>query len=94
MPAAVYIPFVNNSARNYAVLHIPISEIKIFQTKERSPYVICLEVYRPDELKIFVDQQDRELNQNHKKSIMSKVTGKIKRSSSSENLSQIDTEAD
>ena len=55
LPAAVYIPFVNNSARNYAVLHIPISEIKVFQTKERSPFVICLEVYRPDELKVFLE---------------------------------------
>ena len=50
LPAAVYVPFVNQAMRNYAVLHIPISEVKIFQTKQRSPLMLCLEVFRPDEL--------------------------------------------
>lgn len=30
LPSAVYIPFVVNSIRNYAVLHIPPNECKIF----------------------------------------------------------------
>ena len=50
LPASVYIPFVNNSARNYAVLHIAPLESRVFQTKARSPYMVCIEVYRPDEL--------------------------------------------
>lgn len=50
MPASVYIPFVSNSIRNYAVLHVPLSECRVFQTKERSPCLIVVELYRPDEL--------------------------------------------
>ncbi len=30
LPASVYVPFVSQSLRNYAVLHIPVSEVKIF----------------------------------------------------------------
>ena len=30
LPAAVYLPFVSASARNYAVLHIPTSECRVF----------------------------------------------------------------
>jgi hypothetical protein len=30
LPASVYIPFVSNSIRNYAVLHIPLSECRVF----------------------------------------------------------------
>lgn len=30
LPAAVYIPFVNDSVRNYAILHIVADEAKIF----------------------------------------------------------------
>ena len=50
LPARVYIPFVNNSARNYAVLHIAALESRIFQTKSRALLLLCVEVYRPDEL--------------------------------------------
>ena len=53
LPASVYIPFVNNSIRNYAVLHIAISECRVFQTKERSPCLIAVELYRPDELTLY-----------------------------------------
>lgn len=51
LPAAVYVPFVNGSMRNYVVLHIKVMEAKIFVTKERAPYLICLEVFRPEEAK-------------------------------------------
>lgn len=54
LPAAVYLPFVNSAIRNYAVLHIPVKEVRVFQTKERSPFVVCIEVFRPDELCAFV----------------------------------------
>lgn len=50
LPANVYIPFVNSSLRNHAVLHIPANECHVFQTKERAPFLICIELYRPDEL--------------------------------------------
>jgi hypothetical protein len=52
LPACVYIPFVNNSSRNYAVLHIVPEEARIFVTKERAPMLICIEVYRPEEISI------------------------------------------
>ena len=50
LPAAVYIPFVNKSMRNYAVLHITATECRVFQTKEWAPYLISLEVYWPEEI--------------------------------------------
>lgn len=52
LPAAVYIPFCQDSIRNFAVLHIPPEEVSVFQTKTRCPYMITIEVYRPDELSI------------------------------------------
>jgi len=53
LPANVYIPFVHHSIRNYVVLHISTGECRVFQTKNRAPYMICVEMYRPDELEIY-----------------------------------------
>jgi hypothetical protein len=50
LPAAVYLPFVNDSIRNYVVLHIVADEAKIFRTKERCPLMLLMECYRPNEL--------------------------------------------
>ena len=50
LPASVYIPFCQESIRNYAVLHIPPEECAVFQTKSRAPYMITIEMYRPDEM--------------------------------------------
>jgi hypothetical protein len=36
--------------RNYAVLNISVEEARIFQTKERAPLLLCIEVYRPIEM--------------------------------------------
>lgn len=49
LPACAYIPFNNPTCRNCAVLHIVVSEAKVFTTKERAPYKICVEIYRPYE---------------------------------------------
>ena len=54
LPANVYIPFVNHSIRNYVIASIPISEAKIFKTKERAPYMVTLECFRLDELNYYV----------------------------------------
>ena len=51
LPAFVYLPFVADSTRNYAVLHIRINEAKVFCTKSRAPFLCVFEVYRPEELK-------------------------------------------
>lgn len=50
MPASVYIPFVQNATRNNCVLHILSEEARIFQTKERAPIMLSIEVFRPDEM--------------------------------------------
>tara|TARA_B110000285_G_C15111413_1_gene611337 strand:- start:867 stop:1382 length:516 start_codon:yes stop_codon:yes gene_type:complete len=52
LPAQVYIPFVSKSMRNYAILNIAVEEAKIFQTKERAPLLLCIEIYRPIEMSI------------------------------------------
>lgn len=54
LPANVYIPFVNHSILNYVIASIPISEAKIFKTKERAPYMVTLECFRLDELNYYV----------------------------------------
>ena len=56
LPARVYLPFVNDSARNYAVLHVTALESRIFQTKSRAPVLLCIEVYRPDELAEHIEE--------------------------------------
>lgn len=48
LPAAVYVPFVKNCIRNYAVLNIVYKESKVFSTKMRSPYSLTLEIFRPE----------------------------------------------
>ena len=40
LPAAVYIPFLK--LRNCVVLNINVETAKVFVTKQRSPYSICL----------------------------------------------------
>lgn len=50
LPAQVYIPFVSSSMRNHAILNIVVEEAKIFQTKERAPLLLCIEVFRPIEM--------------------------------------------
>jgi phosphatidylinositol 4-kinase len=49
LPACAYLPFSDSKIRNSFVLHIPVSEAKVFTTKERAPYLICLEVFSPYE---------------------------------------------
>lgn len=50
LPASVYVPFISSSNRNYAILHVPHKESVVFQTKERAPFMITVEMFRPDEL--------------------------------------------
>jgi len=64
LPAAVYLPFVNESARNYAVLHIVNEEAKIFRTKERCPLMLLIECYRPTEIALEKVPEILKLNIN------------------------------
>ncbi|CAD8090047.1 unnamed protein product [Paramecium primaurelia] len=45
LPANVYIPFVKDQLRQYTILNIVVQETKIFSTKERAPFYLCIEVY-------------------------------------------------
>lgn len=49
LPAAVYIPFSRNSLRYYTILNIDVDHARVFSTKERSPYSICIELFREEE---------------------------------------------
>lgn len=49
LPATVYLPFVTAALRNYTVLRVVPEESRLFLTKERAPFLVCLEVYRPEE---------------------------------------------
>ncbi|CAG9313004.1 PI4KB_4 [Blepharisma stoltei] len=55
LPACAYIPFNNPIARNCAVLHIIANEARVFTTKERAPYKICVEIFRPYEELLVLD---------------------------------------
>jgi hypothetical protein len=50
LPSNVYIPFLKDSIRNYVICHIPVTEARIFRTKNRAPYMITVEVIRIDEV--------------------------------------------
>lgn len=47
LPAAVYLPF--SATRNSVLLHLHVGETKLFKTKERAPFMVCLEWFEPYE---------------------------------------------
>ena len=75
----MYIPFVNESTRNYAILHIVTDEAKVFQTKERAPLLLCLEAFRPEaELAIVRDQKAaKKKTAKNKKTITSNKQNEV-----------------
>jgi len=42
LPACVYIPFVKDSDQYFNILNIVFEETRIFSTKQRAPFYICL----------------------------------------------------
>lgn len=50
IPGNVYVPFVSESLRNYFIVNIPLSELKVFKTKTKAPCFITFELVRLDEL--------------------------------------------
>ena len=62
LPANVYIPFIKT--RSYAVCHISVSESRIFKTKNRAPYLIVLELFRPEELSQNYSNKSNLINKN------------------------------
>lgn len=47
LPASVYLPFYNENLRNCCVLHIPLDEVHIYDTKESNTFRISIEVFCP-----------------------------------------------
>lgn len=60
-------PFVNDSIRNYAILHIVADEAKIFVTKERAPVLLHFEAFRPEELMLLSVKPERPLKTKRQK---------------------------
>ena len=77
LPASVYIPFVNSAWRNYCVLNIVESESKLFLTNTKAPFLVCIEVYRPEEILITSQSRYQHLLGN---------TGSIKGGQSQHNM--------
>ena len=50
LPCNVYLPFLQESTRNYIICHIPLSGVKIFRTKTRCPIMLTFELIRIDEV--------------------------------------------
>lgn len=72
LPANVYMPFLKDSIRNYVIAQIPLSEVKIYRTKNRAPYMITLECFRLDELTFNLkNENDKKEKNERKKSISS-----------------------
>jgi hypothetical protein len=74
LPASVYIPFCQESIRNYAVLHVNPEEVHVFQTKTRCPYMITIEMYRPDEMSSLSAPPPKLERTRKKKDILSRTT--------------------
>jgi phosphatidylinositol 4-kinase len=47
---------VLDSIRNYTILSIAYEESRLFLTRERAPFMLCLEVYRPEEMKFVFNE--------------------------------------
>lgn len=58
LPATVYIPFYRNSVRHYTILNIDADHARVFSTKERSPYSICIEIFREEE-EFLIDEDSK-----------------------------------
>jgi hypothetical protein len=71
LPANVYMPFLKDSIRNYVIASIPLSEVKIYRTKNRAPYMITLECLRLDELTFNLMNENDKKEKNERKSSIS-----------------------
>ena len=45
LPATIYIPFTKESYQDLNIINIVCTEAKVFNTKERAPFYICLESF-------------------------------------------------
>lgn len=54
LPAACYLPILSKEQRNYMVLSIAKEESRLFITATKAPYLICIEVFQPQELELHI----------------------------------------
>lgn len=54
LPATTYTPILSNFQRNYMVLNIAHQESRLFITAEKAPFLICIEVFQPQELELYI----------------------------------------
>ena len=74
LPCNVYLPFLEESTRNYLICHIPLNGVRIFRTKTRCPIMLTFELIRIDEINkgIKKEEEDGEMiNIGRSKSIAS-----------------------
>ena len=74
LPCNVYLPFLEESTRNYLICHIPLDGVRIFRTKTRCPIMLTFELIRIDEINkgIKKEEEDGEMiNIGRSKSIAS-----------------------
>jgi hypothetical protein len=74
LPANVYVPFHRESIRYYIIASMPISEVKIFKTKNRAPYMVTVEAFRVEELtktlnKEKINDEDFLVKRDHSKTV-------------------------
>ena len=62
LPANVYLPFLTNNTRNYIIIHIPVTELKVFKTKERVPFMLVFEMIRLDEILYHIQKEKEKEN--------------------------------
>lgn len=51
-----YVPLLSKLHRNYMILNIAELESRLFVTAEKAPYLICIEVFQPQEIEMHVHE--------------------------------------
>jgi len=55
LPATTYMPILSSTfARNFMILNIAYPESRLFITAEKAPFLICIEVFQPQELEMHI----------------------------------------
>lgn len=70
LPASVYLPFSSSFYRNCVILHIAVSEARVFATKERAPFKLAFEIFCPHE-ELKTSRNSGVFHENLKGSIIS-----------------------
>ena len=57
LPAACYMPILKESQRNFMILNIAEQESRMFVTAEHIPYMVCIEVFQPQEIHMLIQKE-------------------------------------